>query len=178
MTFSIDPTLLAPISPKYRHEWRLWQKKNFNIHRGLIELTAGHVKSIDDLAADVREGVRQEFRPGWLRGFGFGAIIHFKELPVDFVNICRHVDTRNKRHGVWQWIVACLDQDEVAVAIHTWLHGHLRPVYDSVLMQLRDEGFECEATDSEIDPLIAKLQHAAKICRLIRSAGISALLDP
>jgi hypothetical protein len=177
VTFSIDSRLLKPITPRYRHDWTLWQKKNFNIHRGLIEFAAKQVSSIDDLAGEVREGVRTEFHPGWLRGFGFGAIIHFKEVPSDFPNICRHVDTRNKRHGVWQWLIACLDEDKVSVAIHTWLHGYLRPAYDSVLQQLTESGYGCHAADAEVDVLIAKLNRIAVTCRLIRSiAGIARIV--
>ncbi len=177
MPLSVDAKLLKPIAPQFRRDWTIWQKKNLNIHRGVVELTAERVNSIDALAADVRDGVRREFRPGWLRGFGFGAIIHFKDVPPDFVNICRHVDTRNKRHGVWQWVIACLDEDGVAIAIHTWLHGYLRPVYDSVLQQLAEGGYQCFATDAEMDPLIATLNRIARTLRIVKTAGLSALFD-
>jgi len=173
VTFNIDSKLLKPITPRHQPEWHLWQKKNFNIHRGLVELTARQVNSIDDLAREVREGIRSEFRPGWLRGFGFGAIIHFNEIPADFTQICQHVDSRNKRHGVWQWIIACLDEDNVAVAIHTWLHGYLRPAYDSVLEQLAKQGYQCHAADAEVDVVIATLQRVAQTCRMVqRVTGI------
>lgn len=173
MTFIIDPRLLKPTTPQHRLDWTLWQKKNLNIHRGLIEFTAPPVNSIDDLASEVREGVREEFRPGWLRGFGFGTIIHFNEVPSDFTQICQHVDGRNKRHGVWQWIIACLDQDRVAVGIHTWLHGYLRPAYDSVLHQLDERGYDFHASDAEVDILFVQLQRIAQTCRIIQGvAGI------
>jgi hypothetical protein len=175
---AIDSKLLKQITPLHRSEWRIWQKKNLNMHRGVVELTANRVKSIDDLAADVRDGVRREFSPGLLRGFGFGAIIHFIEVPADFVNICRHVDTRNRRHGVWQWVIACLDEDGVAVAIHTWQHGYLRSVYDAVMKQLSDRGYQCQDTDTDVDALIAKLHKIVQIGRLIKTAGLSALFDP
>lgn len=171
MTFHIAPSLLKSKLPKSHRDWALWEKKNFNIHRGLIEFTAPAVDSIHDLARNVREGVKDEFRPGWFRGFGFGAIIHFKEVPTDFTEICQHVDSRNKSGGVWQWVVACLDEDRAAVAIHTWLHGYLRPVYDSVLQQLEENGYACHATDAEVDALIAKLNQIAKVCRTIRRVG-------
>ena len=171
MTFIIDPALLTPITPRHLADWSLWQKKNLNIHRGLVEFTASRVDSIDDLARQVREGVRAEFRPGWLRGFGFGAIIHFNEMPSDFTNICQHVDTRNKRHGVWQWLIACLDEEKVAIAIHTWLHGYLRQTYDSVLLQLDEMGYECHATDADVDVLIVRLQQIAQTCRMLQGVG-------
>lgn len=171
VALTIDSTLLTPITPKHHPTWALWEKRNLNTHRGLIEFTAARVDSIDDLASEVREGVRGEFRPGWFRGFGFGTIIHFREVPSDFTQICRHVDTRNKRHGVWQWIIACLDEDKIAVAIHTWLHGYLRPVYDSVVQQLNELGYECHVADAEVDALVATLQRLAKTCRTIQGVG-------
>ncbi|MCC6511477.1 MAG: hypothetical protein IT423_20425 [Pirellulaceae bacterium] len=159
--------------PKTHSKWALWEKKNLNIHRGLIGINSPPVKSIHDLARQVREGVRDEFRPNWFRGFGFGTIIRFQEVPSDFSEICQHIDTRNKKGGVWQWAVVCLEEDKVAIAIHTWLHGYLRPVYDSVLEQLAANGYQCHASDAEMDALIAKLQKIADTCRMIqRVAGV------
>jgi len=168
VTFQIAPSLLKPKLPRTRLRWALWEKKNLNLHRGLIEFTALHVDSIHDLAREAREGVHDEFRPGWFRGFGFGTIIHFHKVPSDFAEICQHVDTRNKRHGVWQWTVACLDEEKVAVAIHTWLNGYLRPVYDSVLQQLDESGYKCHPADAEVDVLVTRLQQIAKTCHAIR----------
>lgn len=175
MTLAIDDTLLRSIAPKHRSDWRLWQKKSFNIHRGIIELTARDIPSIDDLASDIRSGVRKEFRPGWLRGFGFGTVIHFRNMPADFTSICEHVDTRNKRHGVWQWMVACVDTDRIAIGIHTWLHGYLRPVYESILQQLEADNYECMSIDADIDEIIAGLQRFAARCRVFQGvAGVVA----
>ncbi len=171
MTLTIDPTLLKPIAPQHCLDWTIWQKKNLNIHRGLIEFTANRVDSIDDLAREVREGVRREFRPGWLRGFGFGTVIHFNDVPFDFAQICQHIDTRSSRHGVWQWIIVCFDEDKIAVAIHTWLKGYLRPIYDSVLQQLDDVGYECHSADAEVDILFTRLQSIAQTCRIIQHIG-------
>lgn len=66
-----------------------------------------------------------------------------------------------------------LQEDKVAIAIHTWLHGYLRPVYDSVLQQLEQDGFQCHASDAEVDVLIARLQKIQEACRMIqRVAGV------
>ena len=70
-------------------------------------------------------------------------------------------------------MIVCLDDDKVAVAIHTWLHGYLRPVYDSVLQQLTESGYQCYATDAEVDVLIANLRRIMGTCHMIqRIAGI------
>ncbi|MFV0444611.1 MAG: hypothetical protein ACK5Q5_13660 [Planctomycetaceae bacterium] len=173
MAFNIDPGLLTTVAAKSHPHWSLWEKKSLNIHRGLIELTAQDVRSVYDLARDIRDGARDEFRPSWFRGLGFGTIIHFNEVPDDFVEICQHVDTRNRRHGVWQWMIACFDDDKVALSVHTWLNGYLRPAYDSVLQQLSDRGYNCQATDAEVDPLILTLRKIAKGCRSISNLGIA-----
>lgn len=174
METTIDPKLLKPKSPVAESRWRLWQKKNFNIHRGVIEWSVDHdFQSIDDVALRIREGVKTEFRPNWLRGFGFGTILHFKTVSEDFVQICNHIDSRNKKNGVWQWAILQFDDDKVAVGVHTWLHGYLRPVYDSVIGQLEDDGYECKSADAEIDKLVATFQKIQRVCKPIQiAAGI------
>jgi hypothetical protein len=172
MKFEIPTRLLIRTPPKVHSDWVIWEKKNFNIHRGLIELNAPRIDSIHELAAQIRHGVREEFKPNWFRGFGFGTIIRFNEVPTDFAEICQHIDTRNKKGGVWQWAVVILQEVKIAIAIHTWLHGYLRSVYDSVLQQLEQDGFQCHASDSKVDVLVARLQKIQQACRMIqRVAG-------
>jgi hypothetical protein len=165
---TIAPRLLKPLEPKHHCDWTLWEEKTINIHRGVIELTAPSGCSIDELAREVREGVREEYRPGWFRGFGFGTIVHFADVPGDFTQYCRHVDTRNKRHGVWQWAIACLDDEQIAIGVHTWLHGYLRPVYDATRQQLTHSGFQCHSSDADVDALIARLQVLGQTCRALQ----------
>ena len=173
MNFEISEALITRTKPKVHSDWSTWEKKTFNIHRGLIGLNVPRINSIHDLAAQIRQGVREEFKPNWFRGFGFGTIIHFDEVPSDFAEICQHIDSRNKKGGVWQWAVVILTEDKIAIAIHTWLHGYLRPVYDSVLQQLEQNGFQCHASDAKMDVLIARLQKIHEVCRKIqRVAGV------
>jgi hypothetical protein len=172
METTMDPKLLTPMVPKCEATWHLWEKKNFNIHRGVIEWSLDEdFKSINEIALRIREGVKTEFRPGWLRGFGFGTVLHFKAVSEDFVQICDHVDTRNKKNGVWQWAILQFDDDKVAVGVHTWLHGYLRPVYDSILVQLEHDGYECMSADAEVDKLIATLMKVQRVCRPLQMAA-------
>ncbi len=172
MEITIDPKLLKPKSPISEGTWRLWQKKNLNIHRGVIEWSVGHdFESVNDLALRIREGVKTEFRPGWLRGFGFGTLLHFKAVSEDFLQICNHIDTRNKKNGVWQWAILLFDDDKVAVGVHTWLHGYLRAVYDSIMRQLQENGYECKSADAEVDQLIATLMKIRGACKPIQILG-------
>jgi len=166
MEVCIDPKLLQPKTPIIENSWRIWQKKNFSIHRGVIDWTIeNEYTSIEDLASRIRTGVREEFRPSWWRGFGFGTVLHFKTVSEDFGQICKHIDTRNKNHGTWQWAILQFDDDKVAVGVHTWLHGFLRPVYDNILGRLEQNGYECSSSDAEMDQLFLTLQKIQKICR-------------
>ena len=169
METTIDAKLLNPKAPISETSWRLWQKKNFNIHRGVIEWSVDQdFKSVNDLALRIREGVKTEFRPGWFRGFGFGTVLHFKAISEDFAHICDHIDTRNKKNGVWQWAILQFDDDKVAVGVHTWMHGYLRPVYDSIIGKLENDGYECKSADAEVDELIATLMKIQRVCKPIR----------
>ena len=170
---TIDEGLLKSRPAVFEKNWRVWEKKNFNLHRGLLEWPAVPCASMDEIAGRIRDGVKREFKPGWLRGFGFGTILHFQTAPPDFMRICGHIDRRNKTNGVWQWAVVQFDEDKVALGIHTWLHGYLRPVYESVLLQLSSSGYQCHSVDAEIDPLIAALARIGKVCHAIGGiAGI------
>ena len=169
---NIDPRLLKPRATHLGPAWNLWEKKNFNIHRGLIEWTPEpSVASMEQIATTIRQTVKQEFRPGWLRGFGFGAIVHLASIPNDLPAIIKFVDKRNKAGGVWQWLVLCFDNEKVALGVHTWLQGYLRPVYDSLLQQFETLGYRCDSTDVEIDALQAHLQKIAKYGRAFHLAA-------
>jgi hypothetical protein len=168
MTLSIEPRLMLPKRPVSHGDWKLWEKKNFNLHRGVIEMSiANSSRSINDIASEVRTGVKEEFRPGWLRGFAFGTILHLEEATPDFGDICNHVDTRNKLAGVWQWTIVVFDSEKVAIGIHTWLHGYLRPVYDSLLQQLQKDGYNTHSSDADIDPLFVTLRKIHKTCSVL-----------
>ena len=169
MEVVIDPKLLKPRLPTSESTWRLWQKKSLNIHRSVVEWTVDQeFESIDELASRIRDSVKTEFRPGWLRGFGFGTVLHLRSASQDFAQICRHIDTRNRKGGVWQWAVIQFDDDKVAIGVHTWMHGYLRPVYDSIMTRLEGAGYECSSTDAEPDQLIAALMKIQRICRPIQ----------
>jgi hypothetical protein len=172
MEFNFDTKLMTPKTPVSRETWRTWEKKTFNIHRGVIDWNIrGHCNSIEEIAARIRAGVKTEFHPGWLRGFGFGAILRFVDAPIDIANICHHVDTLNKKNGVWQWVIVCFDEEKVALVIHTWLQGYLRPVYESLMGQLSASGYQCESVDAEIDKLFVTLRRIATVCKAIKIVG-------
>lgn len=165
MNISIDPKLLKPKPSAAEPTWRLWEKKNLNMHRGIIEwFVDPEVKSMDELALQVRRVVKSEFSPGWLRGFGFGTVLHVKNVSEDFAQICDHIDRRNTLKGVWQWAIVLFDDDKVAIGIHTWLHGYLRPVFDSIIQILEEDDYECKTSDADVDKLIATISKIHTVC--------------
>jgi hypothetical protein len=172
MAISFDRDVLFPRVSRSATPWRIWEKKTFNIHRGVIDWNVVEsLQSIDQLAVKIRDGVKEEFQPKWFRGFGFGTILHLHAIPGDASKICEYIDTRNNRRGVWQWAILCFDEDKKAIGIHTWLHGYLRPVYESALVQLAAQGFEIESIDADVDKLFVVLDRIAKVCRVARILG-------
>ena len=155
----------------FEKDWNVWEKKSLGTHRGVIDWPTAPPVPIDVLASRVREGVKREFKPGWFRGFGFGTILHFNTAPADFTKICGHIDRRNRIHGVWQWAIVQFDKDKVALGIHTWQHGYLRPVYESILEQLAARGYQCHSVDAEVDPLIETLRKIGSVCHTVGGIG-------
>ena len=188
MELTINPRLLKPrasVRAAGTGQWRAWEKKSLNIHRGVIEWHVDTPRPMNEIAASVREGVKLDFGPGFLggllRGFGFGAILHLRQMPSDFAQICPHIDRRNKSRGVWQWVIVCFDEDQVAIGLHTWMHGYLRPVYDEVLAQCAAAGYLCTSEDAQMDRLNAALQkfsdnRAVKILKLLSLGAHAASL--
>ena len=172
MAIAFDSGVLRPRSSTFAPDWTLLERKTVNIHRGVIDWTPSEsFDSIDQIASKIRIGVLEEFHPNWFRGFGFGVILHLQVVPADASQICKYIDTRNKRGGVWQWAILSFDEDKRAIGIHTWLHGYLRPVYDSAIHQLVSQGFECESIDADVDKLFVTLGRIATVCKVLKILG-------
>jgi len=67
------------------------------------------------------------------------------------------VDRRNRRGGIWQWAIVVSKEDRAGIAVHTWHHGFLRPVYDDLLVQLREQGIDVQSLDTETDPFVKSM---------------------
>src|SRR4051812_17701976 len=66
MNIQIDGKTLAVKQPVAGESWRVWERKTFNLHRGVIEFPIPErIGSIDEIARQIRAGVKLEFRPGW-----------------------------------------------------------------------------------------------------------------
>src|SRR4051812_32847858 len=97
---------LKPLSGIFPPSLQLWQYKSLNQHRGVIHLdaTSSH-RTVAQIREQVRDVVRDHFRPSWWRGFGFGAVISLDQWDESFEDAPDLVDGRNNRIGVWQWVV-------------------------------------------------------------------------
>src|SRR5207253_5121864 len=100
MVLRINEGILKPKIPVFEKDWRLWERKTLNIHRGVLDWPTTPCAAVDVIARRVREGVKHEFKPRWFRGLGLGTILHLKTAPADFTQICSHIDRRNKTNGV------------------------------------------------------------------------------
>jgi hypothetical protein len=174
MELLIDSRRLKPRSCRTHFPWRIWGKKSFNMHRGVIEWNLpAPCPTIEEVTEQIRSGIREEFKPNWIRGFGFGVILHFPSFPADFASLPARVDRRNRAGGVWQWVIACFESEKTAIAFHTWQPGYLRPAYDELLGQLARCDYQCAALDTEKDKLIAALEEFSKAIRSLTPTGLA-----
>jgi len=173
----IDQHLLAPRPSRQSGRYSLYEKKTLNMHRGVVVIEhADAWGSTDALAAEVRRSVREEFRPAWWRGFAFGAILRFDKVDPNLSVLANAIDPYNRRGGVWQWAVICVDQGRVAIGMHTWLHGYLRPIYDTTLQQLSNAGYLCACTDTNKPQFIAFTEKLDRAALAIKTAGLSEII--
>ncbi len=111
-------------------EWRLWEHKTLNIHRGVLHWRpTDQFSSLAQMSERVREQAESRFRVSWWRGFAFGALIEAETIPPDLSAMEDWIDTRANRRGTWQWAIYACAPAQIAVGVHTWQEGFLSPVY-------------------------------------------------
>jgi len=128
----IDPatTGLQPISSELSGEWRFWEMKTPNMHRGVVDYMPLAEVSLIGAERSVRQGVLRVFRPSWWRGFAYGAVIQFSHSPAfPLRDLLACVDSFNRNDGVLQWIVAVDHQAKTAFAAHMWMQGSLHNLF-------------------------------------------------
>jgi hypothetical protein len=140
-------------------EWTVWEHKTLNLHRAVVYWHPG--RSHGDYtaaAAEVRRKIAGDFKRSWWRGFAFGAILELPGLPPDLATCEADIDVRDNRKGTWQWSVVVSPTSRVAFGIHTWTHGYLTGVYESLLDHYRTLQFEVGSFKKEKDRLLAFLE--------------------
>lgn len=173
-------TRLKPLAVHLPSTWRLWQYKSLNIHRGVIHWNATSIRcTLPEIRNQVRTVVREQFRPSWWRGFGFGAVVSLDHLDESFESVSDLVDVRNNTKGVWQWIVLHFPALQAAAGVCTWTEGYLTPVYRDLLFALEESGFACESYQKDMDALMKALVAIQKKLSVTQLAidGIKALGD-
>ena len=156
--------LLKPFPSDLPRTWTLWQHKTLNIHRGIIHWDqTANAATMDKARDEVRHVVQSRFRPTWLRGFGFGAVITMSEIDDSYKNVADLIDARNNSKGTWQWIVLYLPVPRAALGVCTWTEGYLAPVYQDILARLRKSGHFCESHKKDMDAVLKALSSIRKL---------------
>ena len=154
--------LNAILETKLRHDparssgdWRVWEHKTLNIHRGVLcWRPAEEPATYGGVSAAVRAKVAECFKRSWWRGFGFGVVVELDRMPAGIEAADDDVDTRDNRKGTWQWSVLAFRQPQVALGVHTWTHGYLTDVYAGLLAHYQSQGYQTGIFKKEKDALM------------------------
>ncbi len=145
-------------------EWRLWEYKTFNLHRGVLHwLPAGEPAIGSPLAERVREQVEARFRVSWWRGFGFGVIVESAAIPQDLTAIEASIDIRANGKGTWQWTVFVCPPSRIAIGVHTWVEGFLTSTYRQLIDHYQGSGYTVTSARKEKDGVMRVLTAAASL---------------
>ncbi len=157
-------TRLAPATRVPGHQWRLWEKKTFNIHRGVVHWRPDASSlSASDLSSLVRSTVKECFRISWWRGFGFGVVLELPSAPEGLESIHDGIDTTANSKGTWQWAVLSIDDVRATVGVHTWIKGYLTPVYQELLEHYRSQGHQVGSVKKEKGKALRLLMSLARL---------------
>lgn len=131
-------------------EWRFWELKNPNMHRGIIDYIPPNNLTVSTIEYTIREMAFDIYEPSWSRGFAFGVLLQFNTSPSwDLRDFEECIDSFNKDTGVLQWIVAVDHQDKKAYGVHMWLHGSLHSAFIKTLDSLSSLGYSTQKTYKE-----------------------------
>lgn len=156
---------------------RLWEYKDANLHRGIVEHSpTRQPAAASDVAQDIRATVANTFKPSWWRGFAFGSVIQLASSPSESLDVYgSFIDSFNNSKGVWQWVIAVDHQKNRAYACHMWLHGSLHANFQKTIDQLLAMGFDVKKEYrakprffSRTESLLKKLGTAARTLRGIQ----------
>ena len=144
--------------------WTAWEHRTLNMHRGVLRWRPARATvPVEEIEQAVRERVRETFRIGFLRGFGFGALIELDTIPRDVDALEATTDTRRRIKGVWQWTVLVCRKEKLALGTHMWMEGYLTPVFRALLAHYAVLGFQTGAFKKEKDRFLAFLTGAARL---------------
>lgn len=162
---AIKSDLRSIDSRRANSNYRLWEHKTLNIHRGVILLHAADAHDASTLLNEIRAIVAEEFSHwlSWLRGFGYGVVISAKAFPRDAVTLVNVVDTYNQWRGVFQWLVYIADDPRQGFGLHMWAEGYLSPAYTRIVERLRARGIDCPSFVRDKGAYFAFLESMGKL---------------
>ena len=144
-------------------EWRLWEHKTLNIHRGVLHWRpTDQFSSLTQMSERVREQAESRFRVAWWRGFAFGALIEAETIPRIFPP-WRTGSTHGRTGGGHGSGRSASATAEVAVGVHTWTEGLLSPVYRDLLDCYGSLNYEVGSFRKEKDQFMKFLTAAARL---------------
>ena len=170
---TVEEAIAARLAPKEARSpdasYTLWEIRRWQLHRGVIYLDYDTAGSAVELRDQLRQIVACEFdlRWTWLRGFGFGVVVHSRSLPSDLHLLESCIDRRNRLSGVFQWVVFVSDEPSLAFGIHTWMEGYLSSVYRTLIATLKERQLPCQTFVSDKGAFFTFAQ------RIVRLKGVS-----
>ena len=172
MKLKITSNRVKHTLPVTEFGWKVWKNKGVLSWSqfGVAELVIDE-SGIDfnALAHQIRENAKAEFGGRWYRGAGFGIVLRIPEIAGDPMKFFDNIDLRNRLDGnIWQWIIMVFESERAAVGMHMWYHGYLHPVFLEISESFSNGGYEVITSDTETDPLAAKLQKIHKSLRPIK----------
>jgi hypothetical protein len=145
-------------------EWRIWEYKTLNIHRGVLCWRPRHsVANTSSLIEAIRQKTQESFRAAWWRGFGFGVVVECPIIPADIGELASAIDTRANGRETWQWTVIIGAENQVAFGVHTWKEGYLSPTHRGLLAYLETIGYHVGSFKKEKDKLMQFIATIAKL---------------
>ena len=164
MKLQIRSGQVRSVPPRVAKDWTVWKKSSLLGKFGVAELSlTKHVSDFCSLGSEIRETAKEEFGGRWYRGAGFGTVIRIPEIAGEPMKIFEQIDMRNRMDGnLWQWILLVFERERAVVGLHMWYHGYLHPVFLEISQAFSDAEYEVITTDTEIDPLAAKLMKMNK----------------
>ena len=151
--------------------WRLWELKNWNRHRAVLQRRTNFSGDAATLQKAVREEVASAFKISWWRGFAFGVLVESNGPPPDPAALITEIDPRNEPKGTWQWTVVVCPESKKVVGVHTWMEGWLSPLYHALLCHYEDQGFSLAWAVRPKDRLMKILTSVGRPRRVIVLAG-------
>jgi hypothetical protein len=145
-------------------EWRMWEAKTFNVHRGvLLWRPEGTTLSMPNVEELVREKVKACFKRSWWRGFAFGVILDLQSMTDGLETINDSIDIRKNGKGTWQWTILSIRDAQNTVGVHTWIKGWLTPVYQDLMAYYEGCGHRVGSFKKEKGKVLELLTAVAKL---------------